>query len=92
MEISLLDATLLRFKPSQLAAASLILACKQLTKKNAWNKEVEHFTGYCESDLIDATNEVKQFAQEINPKFIQTLRYKFGKNEFMQVSKYQFKF
>jgi len=92
MEISLLDATLLRFKPSQLAGASLILASRQLIKKNAWNKEVEHFTGYSEADLIEAINEVKQFAQEINPKFIQTLRYKFGKNEFMQVSKYQFKF
>lgn len=41
MEISLLDATLLRFKPSQLAAASLILSARQLSKKNAWNKEVE---------------------------------------------------
>ena len=27
-EISLLDASLLRFKPSQLAASSLILSCK----------------------------------------------------------------
>jgi hypothetical protein len=59
MEISLLDATLLRFKPSQLAAASLILASRQLSKKNAWNREVEHFTGYSEADLSDAVNEVK---------------------------------
>lgn len=41
MEISLLDATLLRFKPSQLAAASLILSSRQLSKKNSWNREVE---------------------------------------------------
>lgn len=59
MEISLLDATLLRFKPSQMAAASLILASRQLSKKNAWNKEVEQFTGYSESDLKEALNEVK---------------------------------
>lgn len=59
MEISLLDATLLRFKPSQLAAASLILSARQLSKKNAWNKEVEHFTGYSEIGLADAINEVK---------------------------------
>lgn len=59
MEISLLDATLLRFKPSQLAAASLILASKQLSKKNAWNKEVEQFTGYSEADLKATITEVK---------------------------------
>jgi len=41
LEICLLDASLLRFKPSQLAAASLILSSRQLCNKNAWNKEVE---------------------------------------------------
>lgn len=50
-EISLLDASLLRFKPSELAAAALILASKQLKKQNCWNKEVEKFAGYSEADL-----------------------------------------
>ena len=92
LEIALLDATLLRFKPSQLAASALILSSRQLSKKNAWNREVEQFTGYSEADLKDTLNEVKQFAMEINPKFIQILRYKFSKNEYLQVSKHQFKF
>jgi hypothetical protein len=43
-----LDATLLRFRPSQLAAASMILSAKQLKKINCWNKEMENFTGYSE--------------------------------------------
>ena len=59
LEISLLDATLLRFKPSQLAAAAMILSARQLCKKNTWNKEVEHFTGYSEADLKTTINEVK---------------------------------
>ena len=75
----MLDASLLRFRPSQLAAASLILACKQLKKTNCWNKEMEKFSGYSESDLQEAVGEVRQFAVEINPKFIQTLKYKFSK-------------
>lgn len=59
LEISLLDATLLRFKPSQLAASAMILSARQLCKKNTWNKEVEQFTGYSEADLKATINEVK---------------------------------
>ena len=92
LEVSLLDATLLRFKPSQMAAAAMILSARQLCKKHTWNKEVEQFTGYSESDLKTAISEVKQFAVEINPKFIQILKYKFSKNEYLNVSKHQFKF
>lgn len=82
-EIALLDASLLRFKPSQLAAASMILSAKQLKKINCWNKEMEKFTGYKESDLKEAVEEIKSFAMEINPKFISTLKYKFSKPEYL---------
>lgn len=93
LEICLLDASLLRFKPSQLAAASMILSTRQLCHKNAWNKEVEIQTGYIEAEHLKETiKEVKQFAMEINPKFIQVLKYKFGKSDYMHVSKHQFKF
>ena len=91
-EIALLDASLLRFKPSQLAAASMILSARQLKKINCWNKEMEKFTGYKEAELKDAVEEIKSFAMEINPKFISTLKYKFSKPEYMQVAKNQFKF
>jgi len=91
-EISLLDASLLRFKPSQLAAASLILSAKQLKKINAWNSEMEKYSGYKESDLTEAVAEVKCFALEINPKFISTLKYKFSKPEYHNVARLQFKF
>ena len=40
LEISLLEASFLRFKPSQLAAAALILSTKQLKKVDCWNKEM----------------------------------------------------
>jgi len=31
---------------------------------------MEKFTGYSEQELSECVNEVKQFAVEINPKFI----------------------
>lgn len=93
LEICLLDASLLRFKPSQLAAAALILSSRQLCNKNGWNKEVEGWSGYSEAiHLKEAIQEVKTFAMEINPKFIQVLKYKFGKSDCLHVSKHTFKF
>ena len=91
-EVSLLDASLLRFTPSQIAAASMILAAKQLRKTNCWDEDLEKFTGYTSEDLKEACDEVRSFAVEINPKFISTLKYKFSKPEYMKVANYQFKF
>ena len=77
LEVSLLDITLMRFKPSELAASALILSCKQLKKIDCWTKEMEKFTRYKKKDLENAVSEVRQFLVEINPKFISTLKYKF---------------
>ena len=43
-EIALLDASLLKYDPSELAASALILASKSIKKVNVWNKEMERHT------------------------------------------------
>lgn len=50
------------------------------------------FTTYTESDLKEVIKEVKLFVNEINPKFISILKYKFSKTEYMKVANHQFKF
>ena len=92
LEVSLLDITLMRFKPSELAASALILSCKQLKKIDCWTKDMEKFTKYKKSDLANSISEVRQFLVEINPKFISTLKYKFSKTEYMKVANYEFRF
>lgn len=69
-EIALLDASLLKYKQSEIAAASLILSARAIKRINAWNKEMEKCTGYKEEDLKVAIEDVKQFAYEVNPKFL----------------------
>ena len=91
-EIQLLDASLLKFKASEIAAASLILATKQIKKTICWNKDMEKFSGYTESQLAEVVKEVRSFCVEINPKFISTLKYKFSKPEYKEVAKQTFKF
>ena len=92
LEISLLEASFLRFKPSYLAAAALILSVRQLKKEECWTKEVETFTCYSAENLAEAVSEVQLFCEEINPKFISILKYKFSKAEHHKVSNYKFKF
>ena len=91
-EISLLDAFLLKHKPSEIAAVSFILSTKAIKKINAWNSEMERWTGYKEKDLKEALEDVKQFAMEVNPKFLSTLKYKFQKPEYMSVASIPFNF
>jgi hypothetical protein len=87
-----LDAFLLKHRPSELAAASFILSTKAIKKINAWNSEMEKWTGYKEKDLKEAIEDVKQFAMEVNPKFLSTLKYKFQKPEYMSVAQIPFNF
>lgn len=47
----MLDASLLKYRPSEIAAASLILAAKAIKRVNTWNKEMEKMTKYKEEDL-----------------------------------------
>lgn len=92
LEISLLEASFLKFKPSQLAAAALILSAKQLKKTDCWTKEVEELTSYTAADLSEVIKEVRLFCHEINPKFISILKYKFSKPEYKKVANHEFKF
>lgn len=91
-EIALLDASLLKYKASEVAAAALILATKSLKKVNVWNREMEKSTNYREEDLKKIVEDVKSFILEINPKFLTTLKYKFSKVEYKEVASMPFKF
>ena len=91
-EIALLDASLLSYNPSEIAASALILAAKVLKKPHAWNRELETGTGYSDQHLAPIVEEVKSFALEVNPKFLTTLKYKFSKQEYMEVASIALKF
>lgn len=53
---------------------------------------MEKWTGIKEKDLKDAIEDLKQFAYEVNPKFLSTLKYKFSKNEYLNVASIPFTF
>jgi len=53
---------------------------------------MEQATGYSDQHLAPIVEEVKLFAIEVNPKFLTTLKYKFSKQEFMEVASITLKF
>ena len=82
----------MKYKQSEIAAAALTLSAKAIKRINAWNKEMEKNTGYKEEDLKEVIEDVKSFAYEVNPKFLSTLKYKFQKNEYLNVAQIPFQF
>lgn len=91
-EIALLDAFLLKHKQSHIAAASFVLSARSIKKINAWNAEMEKSTGIKAEDIKLAVEDLKQFALEVNPKFLSTLKYKFQKDQYLNVAQIQFAF
>lgn len=90
---------MLKYRPSEIAASSFILAMRQLKKKNGdapasspWTKELEQATGMYDSDLQAIVDDVRGFVVEVNPKFLTTLKYKFSKTDYCEVATLPFKF
>lgn len=80
-ELTMLKSSLLIYKPSEIAAASLILANKRLgTSKNVWTSEIESQTEYSVQHLSPIVDHVKTFIQNLEPEFMTTLEYKFSKD------------
>ena len=82
----------MKYNQSELAAASLILSARAVKMVSVWNKEMEKCTGYKEKDLKAVIEDVKLFVLEVNPKFLQTLKYKFSKPEYFEVAQINFRF
>ena len=83
----------MKYRSSEIAAASFILAAKGLKKTaTTWNKEMERATGMYDADLQIVVEDVKSFVIEVNPKFLTTLKYKLSKPEYHEVAQIAFKF
>jgi hypothetical protein len=91
-EIAMLDASLLKYRPSEIAAASLTLSAKSLSQTNIWSKEMEKASDLADENVTKVAEDVKSFVLEVNPKFLTTLKYKFSKPEYKEVAGLAFKF
>ena len=82
-----MDSSLLKYRSSEIAAASLILEARNLNKVYTFrNKEMEKATGMLNAELQVVVDDVRSFVMEVNPKFLTTLKYKFSKVEYEEVA------
>jgi len=78
LEIVLLDASMLQYRPSEIAASALILSARALKKGSPlWDDEMERLTGLSAKHLEPVTTELQYMVEDINPKFLNSLKYKF---------------
>ena len=55
-------------------------------------KEMEKISAYKKDDLKEVISEIREFINDVNPKFIETLTYKFKKPEYNEVANIQINF
>ncbi len=85
-EICLLDASLLKFPPSVIALSCLSISAKTVTGYIYKTNQITSM-GITEDQLQLCMKEVRSFVKEVNPKFTETLLYKFNKPDYYEVAK-----
>ena len=87
MELSLINYKMLKFKYSQIAASSILIAIKAL---NYFNEvEFEKNIGYKESELQECVKEINSFNAYNSTHSLQAIRKKFSSKKYLEVSKIQ---
>ena len=87
MELSLINYKMLKFKYSQIAASSILIAIKAL---NYFNEvEFEKNIGYKESELQECVKEINSFNAYNSTHSLQAIRKKFSSKKYFEVSKIQ---
>ena len=87
MELSLINYKILKFKYSQIASSSILIAIKAL---NYFNQvEFEKSTGYKESELQECVKEINTFNVYNSTHSLQAIRKKFSSKKYLEVSKIQ---
>eukprot|EP01119_Soliformovum_irregulare_P024089 TRINITY_DN8563_c0_g1_i1.p1 TRINITY_DN8563_c0_g1~~TRINITY_DN8563_c0_g1_i1.p1 ORF type:complete len:455 (+),score=106.59 TRINITY_DN8563_c0_g1_i1:33-1397(+) len=66
-EVSMIDYSMLAYRPSIVAAASVFLARKMLHVTPTWDRTLEHYTTYDEQDIIQCARELHQSLSKIYP-------------------------
>jgi len=85
LELSLLDIELVCYKPSHLAAASMLLSNKLLKSHPAWPTAMQHYTGYGYKDLKPCAKILCRTLETARSSNLQAVRKKFSSSRYNQI-------
>jgi G2/mitotic-specific cyclin 1/2 len=90
LEVGLLDERFIRFPPSMMAAASMWIA-RRIMSKGPWNADLEYFSGYKEKDLILCVQALVAYLEETLPfknASYATVFKKYSHEKFLKAAQY----
>jgi len=86
IEMMLLEAKLLKFPPSLIAASSVYLGRAMTQKLPLWTGTLEHYSTYDESKVRACAEEMNEFLKRVNKSSLKAIKKKYSSPKFGQVS------
>jgi cyclin B len=86
-EMALTDLKMIRYLPSQLAAAAVLLSNKLLQIMPCWPVHMATHTGYSDTSIRDCAKELCQLLEQAPSAQLQAVYKKFSRRDFSQVAK-----
>lgn len=85
IELSLIEAEMLKYSPSMIAASALYIGNKLLDKEDKWNEQIDNKIGYNSSNLKLCAKDLITLLQAANRSTLQAVKKKFSSAKFMDV-------
>jgi cyclin B len=86
-ELALQHYGMLRFLPSQIASAAVLLARRLQSEPEVWTQLLQQHTEYSEADLASCVREIFQILVNPNPR-LSAVRRKFASAKYLNVARY----
>jgi cyclin B len=90
LELSLVDYNMLKYSPSRMAAASILLSNKLLRRQPSWKPAVVKLTRFTEQMLKDCAKEMCALLESAEHGTLQAVRKKFSQTKYHSVAKINF--
>jgi len=90
LEMMLIEYAMVKYSPSRIAAAAVLL-CNKIWRRNpCWTRAMEVHTGSDESSLKKCLYDMFEILKKGEINTLQAVRRKFGVSQYLNVSKYRF--
>lgn len=90
VELALIDLKMIRYTPSHVAAAAVLLSNKLLKKQPSWPASMETHAGYSESSIKSCAKELCAILEAAPNHQLQAVRKKFSHKDYQSVAKMAF--
>lgn len=79
LETSLLDYRMLKYKPSEQAAAAIMIA-RKLYNLDGWNSILSKYTHYTKEEILPIAHDMDKVVQAISTTNLVAVKHKYGKH------------